>query len=240
VRWVTVNLYYAQAQAAQIEKYAHWCTFHRVEAPPILVDGCGLWFDDGGLALLSAAAPAPFYLTPQMFLKRQRGQSLLAQACGLSKRHRKSALGLTVLDPFAGFGLDAFVLAHLGCEVLAVEQERMIWLMLCDYAHILDIKADIICADAHDFLECRTAQWDVVYLDPMFEARQKRALPNLGLQHLQFISGKAEVDVEGCLAGALRVAKQRVVLKRRRKDPVSGTPSFQLKGQAVRFDVYVC
>ena len=73
-----------------------------------------------------------FYLTPQMFLKRERGQSLLAQACGLSKRHRESALGLTVLDPFAGFGLDAFVLAHLGCEVLAVEQERMIWLMLCD------------------------------------------------------------------------------------------------------------
>jgi len=60
VRWVTVNLYYAQAQAAQIEKYAHWCTFHRVEAPPILVDGCGLWFDDGGLALLSAAAQRRF------------------------------------------------------------------------------------------------------------------------------------------------------------------------------------
>ena len=67
---------------------------------------------------------------------------------------------------------------------------------------------------------------------PCLRHGKKRALPNLGLQHLQFISGKAEVDVEGCLAGALRVAKQRVVLKRRRKDPVSGTPSFQLKGQA--------
>ena len=94
------------------------------------------------------------------------------------------------------------------------------------------------CGDGRLWLADDTRRWDVVYLDPMFPARRKRALPNRGLQHLQVLAAEYPVDLEECLAQARSRAGRRVVVKRRLRDPKLGRPSHQLKGHAVRFDVY--
>jgi hypothetical protein len=59
------------------------------------------------------------------------------------------------------------------------------------------------------------------------------------MQYLQSMADEPSHDVESCLAAALATARRRVVLKRRLKDVVIAQPNHQLRGRAVRFDVYV-
>ncbi len=234
---MSVDLYHPASFARQAQEFALWCELHETEQAPQLSQGHGLWLDEEGLALLSPVAPRPFRLTSQMFSNRQRGKSLLAQSCGLA---RGRGAPLEVLDAFAGFGLDGLSLAHLGCQVTAVEREPSIWLLLRQFIQDLGLPVTPLCADVRSILQDAKRQWDVIYLDPMFAPRTKRALPNLGLQHLQYVSGDLDVDVEACLRDSMQAARGRVVLKRRRKDKILGAPTYQLKGQAVRFDIYVC
>ena len=214
--------------------YAPWCDLCESLDPPVLTTGYALWLDTRGLALLSTQSARPFGLDRAKLDKRLRGKSLLAQACGA-----KRGVGLTVLDAFAGFGFDALTLARLGCQVTAVEQHVLVWLMLRDFVSQVDDRVETRHADVKDELAGTQQQWDVVYLDPMFAPRQKAALPNLALQHLQTLTAPSRIDVEELLTLARPRARNRTVLKRRRKDPVIAKPAYQLKGQAVRFDVYL-
>lgn len=229
-----LKLYHPGQFTEQAASYAPWCQLCEAATPPVLPTGYALWLDAQGLALLSAQATRPFRLETAMLDKRLRGKSLLAQACGA-----KRGAGLTVLDAFAGFGFDALTLAHLGCQVTAVEQQVLVWLMLRDYVRQVDASVETRHADALELLAGTQQRWDVVYLDPMFAPRQKAALPNLALQHLQSLTEANRVDIVKLLELAQPRAKNRTVLKRRRKDPVIAKPAYQLKGQAVRFDVYL-
>jgi 16S rRNA (guanine1516-N2)-methyltransferase len=235
---VSIDLYFTDARRDHALSFKPWCALHSAQIPPKISAGYALWLDQQGLSLLSADndKQPPFRLTQQMFDARRRGKSLLAQACGV----KRGRAGTTrVLDAFAGFGLDALTLADLGCQVWAIEKQRLVWLMLDHFVDELGLPVHTQCADALEVMSASAQDWDIVYLDPMFAARRKSALPNLGLQHLQAISGDQQVDLDACVALALAKATQRVVLKRRRKDAVIGKPSFQLPGQAVRFDVYL-
>ena len=79
-------------------------------------------------------------------------------------------------------------------------------------------------------------------LIPMFPAHGKTALPGKRMQVTRALPG-AETDMSTdellCWIEAGRTAaRRRVVLKRRLKDPVVGSPDWQIKGRSVRFDVY--
>jgi len=79
---------------------------------------------------------------------------------------------------------------------------------------------------------------DVVYLDPMFPEAGKTALPRKEMQILRSL-GLEQEPVEDMLRLALKVAQRRVVLKRGLRDPVVyGKPQSQIKGKALRFDLY--
>ncbi len=234
-------LYTADIAALAGTVYAELCELRQADQAPSIQQGVAVWLDDEGLQLINAAVMPPLRLRDKELQQRWRGGSLLAQACGVKRG------GHSVLDPFAGFGLDALTLVHGGNEVSAGEKHPLVWLMQTEFAQRMQLALDSALTDAVAFMRQTERQWDIVYLDPMFPARRKRALPNLALQHLQQLTLSSDqsaqtepgADIELYLSLAKAHAQRRVVLKRRVKDPTIGQPAHQLSGQAVRFDVYL-
>lgn len=168
---------------------------------------------------------------------------MIARAAGLKQGRRPF-----VLDATAGLGGDAYVLAHLGCQVLCLERSKVVCGAL--HAAILNAQAAedpgalrmrVIQANAITMLQ----NWptdepkpDVVYLDPMFPDKQKSALPKLAMRQLKDLVGE-DADAADLLAPARALAK-RVVVKRSRLAPLLADqqPSHQHIGKACRFDVY--
>ena len=234
-------LYHRPHLASRAEQYTQWCALHPAPTPP-QVDEPALWLDDSGrhqgLGLLMPGFSGGFFITDDVVAERQKGRGLLAKACGTGGSAQ------SLLDPFAGYGLDAICLAHTGFSVTAVERERVVWLLLRDVVARQGLTLQTVLGDGMQLMsesDPSDPQWDVIYLDPMFPQRNKRALPNRGLQHLQALTEEraGTLDLDALLLVAQRAARGRVVLKRRARDPVAGSPSFQVKGQSVRFDVYV-
>ena len=212
---------------------AAWFQLTPTQTPPA-VDTFQLFLDQRGLVLLAPGYKHPYRLSMDECQRRVGMQGLLARAIGRA--------GTTVLDACAGLGIDGFGLAALGHQVTLVEQLRPLWALMDEFAErhpALD--AQVRCADS---LSIDASSWSVVYLDPMFAARSKGALPNRGMQHVQGLvqeaaSGRADsVPIERWLTWARSIARDRVVVKRRAKDPTVDRPSHQLRGRSVRFDVY--
>lgn len=191
-----------------------------------------------GLQLLRSGERGGVRLTDYDLRRRLRQgkRLLLARACA-------AGAGVSVLDATAGFGLDGLTLSALGCSVTLCERHPMVYALLEDGAHRLgsgalargDIK--LLNADARDVLR-GPERYDVIYLDPMFPQRAKTALPNKRARYLADLVGLEQESVVELVTQARRRAHRRVVIKRRRLDPVLGSPSFALHGRAVRFDVY--
>jgi len=166
---------------------------------------------------------------------RQGRKLALARACGVRA-------GLRVLDGMAGLGLDGMTLATLGCDVLMVERERLLAELLVDAIERVRGRIDIAGNAAHRLADVREVlkeghRFDTVYLDPMFPARDKHALPRKSAQVLSALLGAADDDLPAIVADSIPLAA-RVVVKRRRHDAAIGRPDWQILGRSVRFDVY--
>ena len=195
------------------------------------------------------------------------GRSLkqpIAKAIG---RKRMADPPPLVLDATAGWGEDAWLLASLGCRVLAVERSPLVAALLRDGllragAANPDVLArcHLVRADARHLLR-RLARAghsgrgddgddvppelggfrtpDVVYLDPMFPPGRKAA-ERKPMRVLRRLVGD-DADAAELLHWALRVAQRRVVVKRpSHADPLGDMkPTTTHKGKAARYDVYV-
>ncbi len=162
----------------------------------------------------------------------------LPRAIGLPRRQAPAR----VVDATAGLGRDAFLLAHLGCEVLAIERiPAFVMLMRAAIERTpLEQALRIARANAVEWLrtEGRTFGPDVVYLDPMF-ADEGRAQVKKDMQACRALAGPA-ADVADLFAAAREVANERVVVKRHPDGaPLAAAPSFVVEGERVRFDVYL-
>jgi len=157
---------------------------------------------------------------------------------------RKNHTGVTVLDCFAGWGIDALTLAAAGAQVTCAEIQPALCALVRDLCRRAGMEVTTLHADALTLLGSTTNEpFDVVYLDPMFPERKKGALPGKRLQWLAELLGTAGVGIDRfdelqLIQAAQQQARTRVVLKRRRTDPVVGEPTRQLKGSSVRYDVY--
>lgn len=172
----------------------------------------------------------------------------IAKAIGVSSAYRPS-----VVDATAGLGRDAFVLASLGCQVVAQERHPVVAALLADGLQRAALDADIAPIAARIHLQFGSSQDlltainepnlqpDVVYLDPMFVHDDKQnALVKKDMQAFRSLVGQ-DMDADQLLAKALSHARCRVVVKRARKAaPLAGCePSYALVGKANRFDIYV-
>ena len=173
------------------------------------------------------------------------GRQLIARAVGLRGEP------LRVLDATAGLGSDAFLLACLGCTVVAVERSPVIAALLRDglaraAAHPdTDIKriaerVSLITKDARDVMkELAPADTpDVVYLDPMYPPKKKSALAKKEMRMCRLLVGDDD-DAGDLLDVARGVARRRVVVKRlRHAPPLAPDHTAEHIGRTVRYDVY--
>ena len=185
-----------------------------------------------------------------------KGQ-LIAKAVGIKQGFRPHVLDLT-----AGLGQDGFVLATLGCQVTLLERVDPIFHLLNDgltRAHessdlevraIVD-KMTLVHQNSLEYLQSASKQGietiaDVIYLDPMFPEREKKAKVKKGMAAFHSIVGD-DGDAGELLALALNKAKYRVVIKRPRKalslaqqyDSLSlPEAGLVLEGKSSRYDIY--
>lgn len=171
-----------------------------------------------------------------------RGQDI-AKAIGL-----KHGFCPHVLDATAGLGRDAFVLASLGCQVSLIERNPAVHALLSDglergqlNVEIADIvsRMKLTHASSAEHLG-NLSDIDVVYLDPMYPAKEKSAAIKKEMRLFQGLVGK-DIDADSLLEPALALAKYRVVVKRPSYAPplANKVPSTSIKMKKNRFDVYV-
>ena len=171
-----------------------------------------------------------------------RGQEI-AKAVGL-----KHGFCPHVLDATAGLGRDAFVLASLGCQLTLVERNPVVAALLTDGLERASLSLEVaeitnrmtlIHAPALNSLT-ELANADVVYLDPMYPAKEKSAAIKKEMRLFQGLVGK-DLDADHLLAPALDLAEYRVVVKRPSYAPplADKKPSTSINMKKNRFDVYV-
>lgn len=215
---------------------------------------------EGGLELVAIRGLAacrgskPFHVEVGKIDVRSGGgrsrRQPLARAVGVGK---SSQAHPTVLDATAGWGQDAWLLAMLGCQVLAVERNAVVAVMLVDGLRRMRTQAPEGAerlmvtrgeARALDLLPWRFQHFlrpDVVYLDPMFHygARGRHGKERRPLVLLRQLVGD-DADAEGLLDWALSRAQRRVVVKRPRHGPflAGRKPAASHLGKSLRWDVY--
>ena len=157
------------------------------------------------------------------------------------------------IDATAGFGEDALLLAAAGFHVQLFEHDPVIAALLADglaraaadpQLSLIASRMRLTCGDSVQALTARAsmdvAKPDVVYLDPMFPARQKSAAVKKKFQLLHHLEAPC-TDEEGLLRAAIACGPRKVVIKRPAKGPyLAGIkPSYSIDGKAVRYDCIV-
>lgn len=207
-----------------------------------------------GLALQQAGpgAPGPVradFGDPSMRHRRRGGHNeLLGRAVGVGRLPE-----LRVIDATAGLGRDSCVLADLGCQVTACERHPLVACLLGealstaqsgtdDWLAALARRITLHAGDVRTLPARAIADTDVIYLDPMFPPRDKRAAVKKDMALFQrLLADQADPSEAADLFDwALGQPVPRVVVKRPRRAPPLGLrkPSHHLAGRAVRFDVY--
>ncbi len=243
--------YYQKQARAFSARYGLPLVWLNEAAPMVLV------FSDNGVYLESREEKKPLvvkvdFASGSVAHRRQFGGGkgqMIAKAVGLAKGFVPH-----VLDATAGLGRDAFVLASLGATVSLLERSPVVYALLEDglararafavaegdtaLGDILN-RMTLINTDSAAYMTKSEAQYDVVYLDPMFPERKKSAQVKKEMRVFHAAVG-ADEDADQLLPLALEQAIYRVAVKRPRIAPdlAGKTPSFRLEGKSSRFDIY--
>ena len=194
------------------------------------------------------------FVTGPMGFRRRRGGGrgqAVAKAVGL----KGSKTPPRVVDATAGLGRDAFILATLGCPVLAIERHPDIHALCSDGLvralqdpETADALADRLtlhhgCALAYlqNLTDSPIGAFhpDVLYLDPMHPPRRKSALPRLEMRLFRDLVGE-DLDQLELLQAALQSGIKRVVVKRpANREPMLPGVVSSIPGKTTRFDIYL-
>ena len=236
-----MRLYYQSEYSLHVQRWRAALELVECSERPARADGFYLWFDGRRLQLYQATDPAGVCLRAEDFSPRVTISGDLAKACGVTGRFKPR-----VVDAMAGLGVDGMTLAALGCAVTFIERQPSLWALLDDFLWANPrFGGELHRADSVQWLNAQpTPCCDTLYLDPMFPARSKTALPGKAMQYVREVCEVGSFDPEADVPAAqwvdraIALARMRVVLKRRAKDPVVGQPAWQIKGRTVRYDVY--
>jgi len=181
----------------------------------------------------------------------------LAKSLGLDQKK-----ALAVVDATAGLAGDSFVMACLGANVIMLERNPVLALMIDEALHSASQgvgnedeelqsivnQMQLIHLDSISWLrQQENDSQEVVYLDPMFPERRKKAAVKKEMQMLQSLleSSWADDNLRAAeepelLEQARRTSLFRTVVKRpRHAPPLAGQkPGYSLEGKSTRFDIY--
>ena len=178
-----------------------------------------------------------------------------------NKKESLSLSTLHIVDATAGWGQDSISFHRQGHSVTMMERNPILYTLLQDglrrYTQYQQYQQQqnnnttpspflsLVHGDAIHLLSQLEQPVDVVYLDPMFPARKKSSSVKLPMQLLQNLLEDNEQEQEDSMDGlllqeALRVAQQRVIVKRPAAAPPLRLPNGQVKGSNYRWDIYIC
>jgi 16S rRNA (guanine1516-N2)-methyltransferase len=209
-------------------------------APDISIDASGVKIE---LADLQLRFHHSFISGPIVKRASQTNQ-LLLKACNNKQRNIHRVLDLT-----AGWGVDGYTLARHGQKVTLLEQNKLVHAIVAESMAQLaansttaDIAARMVIEqiDAKHFLQSQSeAEFDCIYLDPMFPAHKSGAKPAKEMQILQALTDNS--NIEACFELALAKARKRVVVKRAAKAAPfeQHKPDLVHRARTIRFDVYL-
>ena len=167
----------------------------------------------------------------------------------LVKAAKNGRPGTKAIDATAGMGEDSFLLAAFGYEVTMYEQNPVVAALLKDALRrakknpaIRDIanRMTLVEGNSIDLLAGKLDEIEVIYLDPMFPARQKSGLINKKMQLIQKLEMPCSEESE-LFAAAMNVHPAKIIVKRPLKAPhLDGRkPNYMLEGKAIRYDCSV-
>ncbi len=179
---------------------------------------------------------------------RSNRSELLGRAIGIKSRRPKK-----VIDGTAGFGMDSFILANLGCSLVLCERNVIIATML---SHAIESakrstepwlaesasRMSLMRQDVRSLPTELVDNVDVIYLDPMFPEKRNNAASKKEIKILRSLQPNVFLDIDQSelLKWALDQNVKRIVLKRPIRAKVIGEKSLshQLLGKIIRYDVY--
>ena len=155
----------------------------------------------------------------------------------------------TAIDATAGMGEDSILLAACGYDVTLYEQNPVIAALLKDalrrakkHPILKDIVArmHLVEGNSIELMPKRMDEPDLIYLDPMFPARQKSGLINKKLQLIQKLEQPC-FEEEALFEAAVQANPKKIVIKRPLKGPylAGKEPGYSVKGKAIRYDCIV-
>lgn len=167
----------------------------------------------------------------------------IAKAVGVKKDFKPK-----ILDTTAGQGRDSFLLASLGCEMIMLERNSVIFLLLNNAIENAKNNVELIDSinrmtllnqDSIEFLKNNKEYFDVIYIDPMFPKSHKSRLVKKDMQLFREIVGD-DLDSVELLRLSMQQNVKRIVVKRMINSPFINDikPNFKIKGKTTRFDVY--
>lgn len=156
--------------------------------------------------------------------------------------------GRKAIDATAGMGEDAFLLAAQGYEVTLFEQNPVIAVLLKDALRLAkkhpvlkDIasRMNLVQDNSVEGMSKLLDPVDVIYLDPMFPARQKSSLINKKLQLIQKLEPPCSEETD-LFDAAISASPSKIIVKRPLKSEflAGRKPSYTLNGKAIRYDCY--
>ena len=156
--------------------------------------------------------------------------------------------GRKAIDATAGMGEDAFLLAAQGYEVTLFEQNPVIAVLLKDalrrakkHPVLKDIasRMNLVQDNSVEGRSKLLDPVDVIYLDPMFHARQKSSLINKKLQLILKLEPPCSEETD-LFDAAISASPSKIIVKRPLKSEflAGRKPSYTLNGKAIRYDCY--
>tara|TARA_B100001758_G_scaffold9983_1_gene7505 strand:- start:228 stop:872 length:645 start_codon:yes stop_codon:yes gene_type:complete len=174
-------------------------------------------------------------------LKKIEHESLIKKAIG------KNKTGLKIFDATAGSLIDTIIFLKLGHKVIACEHSKVLYKLLEDAIRRARKEYDFfenlvfLNADSANIIELNQDS-DIFYFDPMFN-KTKRNLKRSGtLQKISNILSYERLDDTSRLIFRSMLEKdfKKIIVKR----PINSKPlhnkiNYQIKGKAIRFDIYI-
>ena len=174
-------------------------------------------------------------------LKRIEHESLIKKAIG------KNKVKLKIFDATAGSLIDSIIFLKLGHRVVACEQSKILYRLLDDA--ILRAKNEYNFFENLSFINSDSAKIvdshldsDIFYFDPMFKDIKQNTKRSGTLQKIGNVLSieRLEDTSEQIFNQMLKKKYKKIIVKRPIKsNPLHEKINYQVKGKAIRYDIYI-